>query len=792
MTDAMSAPLSHLRVVDLTDLRGALAGRLLADLGADVLKLEPPTGDPDRLRPPFVGDVAGPERSLAFAYRHANKRGAVADLVTPQGWERLVALCDRADVLIENVDPAMRTRLHLDPPAVQARHPHLVHVALADCGLAGPLAGWRLEALPAFAASGALFVCGLPDRPPCWLSGYVAHDAASAFAVAGALAAILDRARSGRGQTVEVSVQEAALSGLYPWVIPLADYQRLYPMIASAPPRNGDGNYMVLRVVDGWVRVLPATAAQWKAFVTLLGSPDALLGDEWLFLPYRIVNHDLTRIVATEALQHRPRRAVVDEGRRLGVPIGPVNTPEEFVREAQTVVRGYFRRLPDGPLGDAPVAVAPFVFSKTPIGLRRGAPRAGEDDASFPPREALAPTGGDGPVLAGVRVVSLGVVAVGPEIGWLLAELGAEVVKIESRTKLDPLREVTLEPDQPNRTFTFNDENRGAASVLVDLSTDGGRALVRNLCVHADVVIENNRGGVARSWGLDYDDVRRARPDVVYVASQGYGRGGPLGEVQGFGPMNGAFAGACHLWNHPDAPYPAASSLNHPDHVASKLAVAAVLAALEHRRRTGEGQLIDVSQAESAAFLLGEVYLEAPCRGRPAAPPGNAATYACPHGVYPCAGEDRWVAIAVVGDDAWDRFRRALGWPDDAALATLDGRLAQAPVLDARVAEWTRGHTANDVATMLQAAGVSAAPVWNGDDLRADAHLASRGAIVTVEHPEVGPERHAANPIRLSRTPLVTAGASPLLGADTERVLRSWLGLDATAVCRLVDEGICR
>src|SRR5262249_14108893 len=153
--------------------------------------------------------------SLAFGYRHANKRGAIADLARPAGRERLAALCDGADVLVDNLDPATRARLDLDPTAVQAHHPHLVHVVLADCGLSGPRAGWRLEALPAFAASGALYACGLPDRAPCWLAGYVAHDAASAFGVAGALAAILDRARTGRGQTVEISVQEAALSGLY-------------------------------------------------------------------------------------------------------------------------------------------------------------------------------------------------------------------------------------------------------------------------------------------------------------------------------------------------------------------------------------------------------------------------------------------------------------------------------------------------------------------------------------------------------------------------------------------------
>jgi crotonobetainyl-CoA:carnitine CoA-transferase CaiB-like acyl-CoA transferase len=790
-----TAPLAHVRVVDLTDLRGALVGRLLADLGADVVKVERPAGDPDRLRPPFAGGVAGPERSLAFAYRHAGKRGVVADLDAPAGRERLAALCDGADVLIENLDPARRSRLGLEPGAVQARHPRLVHVVVADFGLDGPLAGWRLEALPAFAACGALFQCGFPDKPPCWLPGHAAHDCTAAFAAMGALAALLDRARGGRGQVVEVSVQEAGISGLYPWGVPLADYQRHYPMIASSPPRNADGNYMVLPVADGWVRVLPATTAHWRAFVRLLGSPDALADAMWEFLPYRIMNGDLLRAVASEALRSRERAAVIDEGRRLGVPIGPVNTPEEFVREAQTVARGYFRRLPDTPLGDAPVAPAPFVFSRTPIVLGRGAPRTGEDDpAAFPPHAAddAVAAAGDAPVLAGLKVLSLGVVAVGPEVGWLLAELGADVVKIESRAKLDPLRAVTLEPDAPNKAFTFNDENRGHASVLVDLSTDEGRTLARRLAGEADVVIENNRGGVARRWGLDYDDVRRVRPDVVYLASQGYGRGGPLGEVQGFGPMNGAFAGACYLWNHPDAPYPGASALNHPDHVASKLGVVAVLAALEHRRRTGEGQLIDLAQSEAAAFLLGEAYLEAPCTGRPAAPRGNAVPWAHPHGVYPCAGDDRWVAIAVVGDDTWARFRVALDWPDDPGLATLEGRLARAAELDARLGAWTRERSAFDVATLLQAAGVSAAPVWDSDELRVDAHLLARGAIVTVEHGEIGPERHAANPLRLSRTPVVPAGAAPLLGADTDDVLARWLGLGPDEVRRLRDAGVCR
>src|SRR5438128_2014535 len=571
----MPPPLTHLRVVDLTDLRGAFAGRLLADLGADVVEVEPPRGDPGRFVPPFAGGGAAPDRSLPFLYRNANKRGAVLDLHEAGGWHRFCALCEQADILIENLGPEGERRHGLTPAEVQERHPHLVHVALADFGLTGPRAGWRLEALPAFAASGALHASGFPDRPPCWLPGYAAHDCGATFAVAGALAAVLVRARSGAGQTVEVSVQEAALNGMHPWSIPPADYARLYPMLPVSPPRNADGAYHVLGTADGYVRVLPGSPRQWRAFVALLGNPEA----------------------------------------------------------------------PEGPGGDGPQR----------------------------------------PALAGLRVIDLGCGVAIPETGTLLAELGAEVIKIESRANIDFLRRVTVEPDAVDRSWTFNDASRGQLSVALDLRAPRGRELALRLCAAADVVIENNRGDVVRKWGLDYEDVRRLRADVVYVASQGFGRGGPLGEASAYGPLNSAFAGVTWLWNHPDAPYPAGSSLNHPDHIAAKLTAVAVLAALEHRRRTGEGQLIEMSQAEAAAYLIGEVYLEGPCTGRPAAQRGNAALYACPHGVYPSAGDDRWVAIAVVGDDPWERFAGVLGWPLDPALASLDGRLAARAALARRV-----------------------------------------------------------------------------------------------------------
>ncbi|MGH7804616.1 MAG: CaiB/BaiF CoA transferase family protein, partial [Candidatus Binatia bacterium] len=370
-------------------------------------------------------------------------------------------------------------------------------------------------------------------------------------------------------------------------------------------------------------------------------------------------------------------------------------------------------------------------------------------------------------------------------------ELGAEVVKIESRANLDFLRRVTLEPD-PNLSWTFSVESRGQKSVCLDLSTPRGRELALALCAKADVVIENNRGGVVRAQGLDDSSVRAVNSRDVYVACQGFGEGGPRAEAPSFGPLNASFAGLNYLWSDPRGPYPAATALNHPDHLAGKMLAIAVLAALDHRRRTGRGQKIEMSQAESAAFLVGEFYLEEALLGRPIGPRANDVDYAAPHGVYPAAGEDRWLAIAVIGDDTFARFAETLGWSDAKRFATLESRLEARRELDERIAEWTRSRDAEAAAATLQKAGISAMAVQNGLDHRADAHLTERRALVAVDHPAIGEEWHAGNPIRLSRTPLVTTGAAPNLGAHTEEILTRDLGLSRAEIAALAESGVCR
>ena len=297
----MSGPLDGWRVLDLTDLRGALCGRILADLGADVVKVDPPETEPATMV------------TTAYRYRNANKRGAIIDPTTGSGRARLDGFLDWADILVENFRPADRLRFGLEPDAITARFPGLVQVALADFGLTGPRSDWFLDPLPALAASGTLHASGFPDRPPCWLPGHLAHDCASVYGAVGAVAAMMDRSRTGAGQLVEVSVQEAALAGTTLWSIAVEDYRRINPLLPSKGTRSADGSYWVLPAADGWVRAVIGTSGQWNGFLALLHRPEVFDDPEWNQPGFRLQNADVIRLVAGERLIDRTRQQLFEE-----------------------------------------------------------------------------------------------------------------------------------------------------------------------------------------------------------------------------------------------------------------------------------------------------------------------------------------------------------------------------------------------------------------------------------------------------------------------------------------------
>ena len=414
-------------------------------------------------------------------------------------------------------------------------------------------------------------------------------------------------------------------------------------------------------------------------------------------------------------------------------------------------------------------------------------------------------TGGARP-LDGLRVLDFGWVAVGPVIGSLLAEMGAEVIKIESSRRLDYCRLLPPTPsvrrEQPDRVpvaadldmvSMFHNYNRGKLGITVDLRHPGAPALLRRLVARSDVVLENFSPGVLRRIGLHYEALREVRPDLVMISCSAAGQDGPWSELKTFAPSLSSLAGLEVLIGYPGERVLGALAYGYADPSNAHHGALAVLAALWHRQRTGQGQYIDMSQLEATVGLTVEPLMDWFMNGRVWGRQGNDHLSMAPHGHYPCRGDDAWVSIAVEDDGAWTRLVAALGdvpWAREPRFAALAGRRAHLAELDARLAEWTRERTGWEATEILQRAGVAAFPVYGLDEQAADPHFQARGLMARPEHPRIGPMQVYAHPIKLGATPGGVTATAPMLGEHNDHVFRELLGLSAVEIERLRAEGV--
>lgn len=414
-------------------------------------------------------------------------------------------------------------------------------------------------------------------------------------------------------------------------------------------------------------------------------------------------------------------------------------------------------------------------------------------------------TGGARP-LDGLRVLDFGWVAVGPVIGSLLAEMGAEVIKIESSRRLDYCRLLPPTPsgrrEQPDGTpvaadldmvSMFHNYNRGKLGITVDLRHPGAPALLRRLVARSDVVLENFSPGVLRRIGLHYEALRQVRPDLVMISCSAAGQDGPWSDLKTFAPSLSSLAGLEVLIGYPGERVLGALAYGYADPSNAHHGALAVLAALWHRQRTGQGQYIDMSQLEATVGLTVEPLMDWFMNGRVWGRQGNDHRSMAPHGHYPCRGDDAWVSIAVEDDGAWTRLVAALGdvpWAREPRFAALAGRRAHLAELDARLAEWTRERTGWEATEILQRAGVAAFPVYGLDEQAADPHFQARGLMARPEHPRIGPMQVYAHPIKLGATPGGVTATAPMLGEHNDHVFRELLGLSAVEIERLRAEGV--
>lgn len=402
--------------------------------------------------------------------------------------------------------------------------------------------------------------------------------------------------------------------------------------------------------------------------------------------------------------------------------------------------------------------------------------------------------------LDGIRILDLGWAMAGPQATRILADFGAEVIKVESRARPDMARTIfgpRVGAEDINNSGYFNNFNRNKLGITLNMSRTEGRELFGRLVAISDGVLENFSAGVMRRWGFDYEGLRAMRPDIVYVSMAGLGHSGPYEHYQTFGPTVQALSGLTHQSGYPDLP-PAGWGYSYMDHTGGYTGAIAMLQALFHRRRTGEGQHVDLSQVEAAVALTGTAILDYAVNGRRSTREGNRSAWPpmAPHGVYRCApqaddpiGDDDWVAIAAETEEQWQALAAVLGqdaWLRDARFATLEARLAHQDELDEGIEAWTRGRSAQDAQRVLQDAGVPAGRVQRSRELYDDdPQLAHRGTFPTVDHALLGRHRVDGMPAQLSRTPAEFHRGGPLLGEDNAYVYGELLGIGPEEMARL-------
>jgi crotonobetainyl-CoA:carnitine CoA-transferase CaiB-like acyl-CoA transferase len=756
--------LAGVRVLDLADLCGALAGKLLAGLGADVLRLEPPGGDPAR--------ALGRDGAF-FRFYHAGKRSLVLD------WRReparLAALAAEADLVIESAPPGTL-------PDLRTVNPALIVVSVTPFGRAGPYRDWLAPDTVAQAMGGMLYVNGHPDGPPLRALGLQAYHQAGVFAAVGALAALLARPRLGRGQDVDVSLQ-AAVAGS------LEHVPGFFHQDGRVARRQGTLHwtryFRVGRCRDGWV--MHCTLGDWTSLLEWVKADGCGAGlDDPRLEDVKTRQAEAERVFAAlDAWAARYTVAELTEGAQLRrIPYAAVRAPEALLGDAHLAARAFFTALDEPALG-RPLRQpgAPFRLGDAPWRVAPAPALDGGPAGWVPAPRATVPRGAPSArPLDGIRVLDFTWVVAGPVATRILADLGADVIKIERRDSLD---------FGDRRGGLSGTLMRGKRSVVLDLNDARGRVLARRLAAASDVVIDNFSARVMPNVGLDHASLVALRPDVISVRMTGFGLDGPKRDHVSYGPTLQAETGYTLLMAEPGG-VPAGFGYSYSDLAGGNLGALATLAALWHRARTGRGQEVDLAQQEAVASLLGPILLERALDGAVSAPAGNASPEgpAAPHGVYPCAGDDRWLALTVFTDAQWAAAARILD-AGDARFATAAGRLAHAGALDALVATWTRTQDADAAMHRLQAAGVPAGRVADARDLCArDPQLAARGHFVDVPTPEGRTVRIDGPPYLLSDTPARVSGPGPLLGEHTDEVLRDVLGLGGDERRALRDAGV--
>ncbi len=801
--------LSDIRVIDCSSGLAEATGRCLADLGAEVLKIEPPHGCEGRHRAPFA--ESGGE-SLFWKVFGLGKRSVVLDVFAEGGRVQLNRLLATADVLIESFPPTELTALGLEATSVATDHPHLVHVSVTPFGGTGPLAGAPASDMTLSAAGGLLNHQGDKDRQPIPIGYSESANHGAVSAVADAIIALYERDQSGRGQHLDTSMQ-AAVVGTLLWTSSFAAIDR-------NPAHTGDDrsesatdqggflapgipNPVVEPCADGWVVMTYAFGSQGaNAFHATMKwaeeegalDPD-LCGRGWVNWIEEMKDgrlsaedgiramHSLLEFIKTKTKTEIHSRSVSHK-----LFIAPCNNAADLLEDPQLRARDFWVDV-DGLEMPGPFAV----LSRTPIEYSRPAPELGADqdllDSLVPPTRPTVPATPRRPAFEGLKVADMTWMAAGPLMTRELANHGATVVHIETSVQVDSMRYVP--PHEGSRANLDNslpaaNVNQSKLGLACNLQAPESRDVVDRLIRWADIVVENFRPGMAASNGFGWERVHEVNPRAVMLSTSMRGQTGPESTFTGFGLQGAAMAGFVDVTGWPDRS-PIAPWGAYTDFISPRYGISALVAALRERERTGEGQLIDLSQNETGVHFLAPLVLDHQVNGTTYLRPGDRPEQGAPSGVFPSAGTSRFVAVSAITDREWEGVQSLVPALADAPFDKLDraGRLTGRDEIHSVFADWLRGEEPFEAAERMRAAGVPAYVSMRATDLIRDPQLSSRGFFTPLEHRAIGNGRFDGPVTIFSETPNRPTRAGPTIGEHTEFVLGDLLGFTDDEITRL-------
>jgi crotonobetainyl-CoA:carnitine CoA-transferase CaiB-like acyl-CoA transferase len=769
------AVLEGLTVLELPgSLAASYCGKTFADLGATVERLLP---------------WSEPGSGLDVV----RQAGKAVRVLEPDDLDGLHERLAGADVIVFDVGAPDWYGVALAADRLLADYPRLVVTAISPFGLTGPRAGWRSSRGVLYGMSCWSRATGSPDREPLAL-GLTLHETLPGLsAAAAAMAALLWREQSGRGQIVDISKQESLLV--------CEGYQEVglsYRGVSRA--RNGMPFPMTLvECIDGRLGINVLTETQWELLCSFAGRVDLLADPRLADLRGRAEHTaELTEIFAAWAAD-KPAAATFEEAQAWRIPLAYLPELSSIPGMAPHVGRDFFNEVSLPGAGELTVPRAAFLVN----GRRPGAAATtdagpgpdrptgdGTDELELPrwPAEEGEATG----PLLGLRIVDLSMFWAGPLVTELLAQYGASVIKVESIQRVDGWRGATADPSI-EASPAYNSVNLNKLGITLDLTREEGRSLLRDLVVAADVLVENYSTRVMANFGLTDDVLLGWNPRLLILSMPGFGQAGPWGHYVGFAPTIETLAGAPHFTRYAGGP-PTLTGHALADPCAGIMGAWAILAARYSQRRGSYsgGVHLDLSQLESMISLIWPDLAAAVVRPPDWRDSSNGEVGCAPYGCYPCRGQDSWVAITVVEDAEWLQLRQCLDeeWAYDPALEANEERWRRRAEIDAALGAWTAGQEKGELAAWLQARGVTAGPVADPEDLYADPHLEARDCYRLLDRPVVGPHRYPVLPWKFSATPGEVYRASPTLGQDNDRVLRVGMGLPAEEVARLRVLGI--